>query len=80
MDNYFECIKCKYKTDLKVNMRKHLNKIKKCKKTIETIPYSDEEIFDLLKTDENIKIKTGSLVHNEFKSYNLKVDSWFAHK
>lgn len=47
MDNYFECIKCKYRTELKVNMRKHLNKIKKCKKTFETIPYTDEQINDL---------------------------------
>ena len=45
-DNY-ECMKCKYKTNLKVNMRKHLNKLVKCKKTIETISYTDEQIYDL---------------------------------
>lgn len=79
MDNYFECIKCKYKTDLKVNMRKHLNKIKKCKKTFETIPYSDEEIFDLSLTRIGLRtIKDNETFICEFcnttysNSYTLK--------
>jgi hypothetical protein len=79
MDNYFECIKCKYKTDLKVNMRKHLNKIKKCKKTFETIPYSDEEIYDLSLTRVGLRtIKDNETFICEFcnttysNSYTLK--------
>ena len=79
MDNYFECIKCKYRTELKVNMRKHLNKIKKCKKTLETIPYTDEQIFNLSLTRVGLRtIKDNETFICEFcnttysNSYTLK--------
>ena len=48
MITQYECMRCKYKTDKLQNMKYHLNKQRKCEKTnIESIPYTDEEIYEL---------------------------------
>lgn len=67
MDDYYECMKCKYKTNLKVNMRKHLSRLTKCKKTIETIAYTDEQIYNLSLTRLSLRdIKDEDLFTCEF--------------
>lgn len=47
MNNIYECISCKYNTNRKSNMILHLNKKKKCNRTLESFNYSDKEIYDL---------------------------------
>jgi len=47
MSNLYECIRCKYTTERKDTMRKHLDKVIKCQKTIDAIGYSDKEINEL---------------------------------
>ena len=47
MNNLYECIRCKYSTSKRVNMKKHLDKIKKCTKSIDCIGLNDDEINKL---------------------------------
>jgi len=48
MENYFECFRCNYRTDRSQVMKNHLNKNKKCEKiNIESIKYTDNEIYDM---------------------------------
>ena len=48
MENFFQCLRCNYITDRSQIMRNHLNKNKKCDKiNIDSIKYSDEEIYEL---------------------------------
>jgi hypothetical protein len=56
--NYI-CKRCfEYKTNLKSDMKKHLNRIKKCPKTFESYKYNDEDIINLslIKNDNIDKI------------------------
>jgi porphobilinogen deaminase len=53
--NYI-CKRCfEYKTNLKSDMKKHLNRIKKCNKNINAIFISDEELVELSLTKINIQ-------------------------
>jgi len=56
--NDYECIRCKYKTNKKSSMINHLNKLKKCDKNIDSMKFSDDEIFELSTTKIRHRIKT----------------------
>ena len=45
MENIFECARCGHTTNKKSNMIVHLNKKKQCIKRLESLKYSDDEIF-----------------------------------
>ena len=45
MENVFECARCGHTTNKKSNMIVHLNKKKQCIKRLESLKYSDDEIF-----------------------------------
>ena len=45
--SYYECKRCKYKTNTKTSMKRHLNRLKKCSKDLESYNYSDDEIMKL---------------------------------
>jgi len=48
MINQYECLRCKYITHKLQNIKYHLNKKNKCEKiNTESIPYTDEEIYEL---------------------------------
>jgi hypothetical protein len=61
MNNIYECISCKYSTNRKSNIILHLNRKKKCIRSLESFNYSDKEIYDLSiikkKDKENIENK-----------------------
>lgn len=59
MNDLYECVRCKYSTSKRVNMKKHLDKIKKCTKSIDCIGLNDDEINKLSLTkisDRNVNI------------------------
>lgn len=47
MNNIYECISCNYITNRRSNMILHLNKKKKCNRTLDSFKYNDQEIYDL---------------------------------
>jgi hypothetical protein len=53
--SYYICRRCNHKTKQKNDMKKHLNRIKKCNKNINVIFISDEELVDLSLTKINIQ-------------------------
>jgi len=59
MSNLYECLRCKYLTSRKINMKKHLDKISKCIKSIDSIGYTDEQLYNLslIKVDKRNKNK-----------------------
>jgi hypothetical protein len=46
MDNEYECMRCKYITPRKINMKKHLDKSIKCVKTLDSIGFTDEQLYE----------------------------------
>jgi len=49
MDSYYECLRCQYKTHYKNDMKRHLDRKTKCKRSIESLKnnnYNDEEIYN----------------------------------
>jgi hypothetical protein len=63
MSNQYECLRCKYNTDKLKNMKYHLNKRTKCEKiNTESIPYTDEEIYEL----STIRLNKRNYVKCEF--------------
>lgn len=76
-NNYFECIKCKYQTHRRINMKKHLDKLIKCPKTIDIICYTDEEIQKLSLT----KVCLRKIINENICNYcNKKYSSSYALK
>ena len=62
---YYICSRCNHKTKQKNDMKKHLNRIKKCNKNINVIFLSDEELVELSLTKINIQNnQTENIVHN----------------
>lgn len=51
--SYYECKRCFYKTQLKKDMKKHLNKVNKCDRTIDSYEYKDEDLEKLSLTLNN---------------------------
>lgn len=45
--SYYECKRCKYRTTIKFDMKRHLNRVKKCSKDLDSYKYSDEELMEL---------------------------------
>jgi hypothetical protein len=56
MSKNFICKRCYYSTDKRSAMVMHLNRQKLCNKSIESYKYSDEEIYNLSLTKNNINI------------------------
>jgi len=62
--SYYICSRCNHKTKQKNDMKKHLNRIKKCNKNINVIFLSDEELVELSLTKINIQNnQTENTVH-----------------
>jgi hypothetical protein len=53
--SYYICRRCNHKTKQKNDMKKHLNRIKKCNKNINVIFISDEDLVELSLTKINIQ-------------------------
>jgi len=63
--SYYICRRCNHKTKQKNDMKKHLNRIKKCNKNINAIFISDEELVELSLTRINIQNnQTENIVHS----------------
>lgn len=45
--SYYECKRCSFRSSQKIGMTRHLNKLNKCIKNIDSYKYSDEELYDL---------------------------------
>ena len=69
MNNY-ECVRCKYKTNMKKTMINHLNKFKICDKNIDAMKYTDSEIFELSTTRLKDRIKTNINCEHCKKNYS----------
>ena len=62
--SYYICRRCNHKTKQKNDMKKHLNRIKKCNKNINVIFISDEELVELSLTKINIQnIQSENTLH-----------------
>jgi len=60
MTDIYECARCNnYSTERKSNMKTHLNRYKKCKKSHDAIKFTDEEIYELslIKVEQRPYIK-----------------------
>ena len=63
--NYYICSRCNHKTKQKNDMKKHLNKIKKCNKNINAIFISDEELVETSLIKRTIQnIQTENMLHH----------------
>lgn len=58
-DNFYECLRCKFITNRKSSMKDHLNRKKKCIKTLDAFQYNDDEcdIISLIKKGDRKKNK-----------------------
>ena len=63
MDYYYECKKCLYRCKQQSDMKKHLNKIKKCEKKLEAYKYDSNDLYSL------------SLVKNYVVNNNEPIDT-----
>jgi len=51
--NIYDCYRCGFHSNRKSTMKNHLNKIKKCKRIIDSFKYSDEECYELSLINKN---------------------------
>ena len=51
--SYYECKRCFYQTKLKSDIKRHLNKLTKCDRTIDSYEYKDEDLEKLSLTLNN---------------------------
>jgi len=59
MNNLYECMRCKYSTPRKINMKKHFDKLIKCHKSDDAIGFTDDQLYELslTKVDKRNKIE-----------------------
>lgn len=69
MSDLYECLRCKYTTPRKINMKKHLEKNTKCPKSIDSIGYTDDQLYNLslVKIEDRNKDKKDK---NKYKKKN----------
>lgn len=51
--NLYDCYRCGFRSARKSTMKNHLNKINKCKRTVESFKYTDEECYELSLINKN---------------------------
>ncbi len=58
-DNFYECLRCKFITNRKSSMKDHLNRKKKCSKSLDAFQYNDDEcdVISLIKKCDRTKNK-----------------------
>lgn len=57
--SYYECKRCNYKTKLKPDMKRHINRKVKCPRTIKSYDFTDEELYnDSLKLNKCLSENT----------------------
>lgn len=74
---YYECKRCKYKTNRKNNMKIHLERENKCPRNIESYKFTDEEIYNLSLTiiKNDIKDKCNDLICSSCNKYFSRKDN-----
>ena len=74
---YYECKRCKYKTNRKNNMKIHLERENKCPRNIESYKFTDEEIYNLSLTiiKDDIKDKCNDLICSSCNKYFSRKDN-----
>ena len=67
--SYYECLRCKFKTKYKNDMRRHLDRIVKCGKILDAYFYNDEELYlkSLTPIKEEVIIDNKSVIEEEKK-------------
>jgi hypothetical protein len=84
--SYYICHRCNHKTKQKNDMKKHLNRIKKCEKNINAIFLSDDDLVELSlkKINPNINLEKNNFLactqNSPICTQIKKNDSPFAHK
>lgn len=71
MENLFECVRCGHTTNKKSNMIVHLKKKKQCIKKLESLKYSNEEIFimsTMRKNDKEVSKNKCSYCNKNYSS------------
>ncbi len=88
-NSYFECQRCSYKCDQKINILRHLDRKKLCIKNFDAFKYTDEELYEksIERTyinpdnDPNACSQCNKIFHNKYalnkhiKNYCKKNDS-----
>ena len=79
----YECKRCKFTTKYKNDMRRHLEKLIKCGKDLDSYQYSDEELYNLsliLNKDDSINEKNKSLMCEYCNKIYSRIDSLNRHR
>ena len=45
MSSFYQCARCNYKTKKHIDITRHLDRKIKCKRSVESLSMSDEEIY-----------------------------------
>jgi hypothetical protein len=81
--SYYMCLRCKYKTKLKSDMKRHLKRQLKCGKDLDSYNYTDMEIFEKSLTiinDEKLENNKNKLECEYCKKVYSRIDALNRHK
>jgi hypothetical protein len=67
--NEYECVRCNYRSNKKSSIINHLNKVKKCDKNIDSMKYTNDEIFKISTTKLKDRVKSETFCNFCEKNY-----------